>query len=80
VSSGSVSWLHCQKISGLGSVVIQLYAGECTPGVDQYALVLVRITNDRATFTSQHNFFNISNLFTFFFVPPFKENQGDAEV
>jgi len=32
-SSGSVPWLHCQKIAGLdymGSVVIQRYAGECT--------------------------------------------------
>jgi len=29
-------WLHCQKIAGLEymvSVVIQLYAGECTPSV-----------------------------------------------
>jgi len=35
-SSGSVPWLHCQKYCWprvLGSVVIQLYAGECTPSV-----------------------------------------------
>jgi len=33
-----VPWLHSQKNAGLrvlGSVVIQLYAGECTPSVDQ---------------------------------------------
>jgi len=33
-----VSWLHFQKIAGLialGLVVIQLYAGECTPSVDR---------------------------------------------
>jgi len=32
-----VSWLRCQKncwLRVLGSVVIQLYAGECTPSVD----------------------------------------------
>jgi len=35
-----VSWLHCQKISGLEYwvqllIVIQLYAGECTLSVDR---------------------------------------------
>jgi len=39
-----VSWLRCQKICWirvLGSVVIQLYAGECTPSVDR-ALGVIR--------------------------------------
>jgi len=33
-----VPWLHCQKNcwpTVLGSVAIQLYAGECTPSVDR---------------------------------------------
>jgi len=33
-----VPWLHCKKIAGLqvlGSVVIQLYTGKCTPSVDR---------------------------------------------
>jgi len=38
-----VPWLHWQKNCWhrvLGSVVIQLYAGECTPSVDRALIVL----------------------------------------
>jgi len=48
-----VLWLHCQKTAGLvystlrvGSVVIQLYAGECTPGVDRALLVPINRIDD----------------------------------
>jgi len=38
VTTGSVPWLPLQKNCWpkvLGSVVIQLYAGECTPSIDR---------------------------------------------
>jgi len=38
-----VSCLYYQEISGLGSVVISLYAGECTPSVANNKFKFVKV-------------------------------------